>query len=114
MAITGPTVVSPGGAYEWHSLVTGAVSGTWSGTVLDGEKGAGFTSKWSFPSGVFAWKNRVHLLCTDYFGHVSGVAGGVVLFTSEDGLSFPFETARLAVDLSDEGQAIAGAVGGVG
>ena len=49
--------------------------------------------------GAFAWKNYVHLLCTDFFGHVSGVVGGVVLFTSEDGLSFPFEKARLAVDL---------------
>ena len=27
------------------------------GTVLDGEKGPGSTSRWSFPSGVFVWDN---------------------------------------------------------
>jgi len=57
VALTGPTVVSPGGQFQWHSRVTGAVSGAWSGTVLDGEKGPGVTSRWSFPSGVFVWDN---------------------------------------------------------
>jgi hypothetical protein len=57
VALTGPTVVSPGGQFQWHSQVTGAVSGTWSGTVLGGEKGPGSTSRWSFPSGVFVWDN---------------------------------------------------------
>ena len=49
--------------------------------------------------GAFVWNDRVYLLCTDFFGHVSGVVGGVVVFVSEDGLSFPFNKARLAVDL---------------
>jgi hypothetical protein len=57
VALSGPTVVTPGGEFQWHSQVTGAVSGTWSGTVLSGEKGAGATSPWSSPDGVFGWKD---------------------------------------------------------
>jgi hypothetical protein len=57
VSLAGPTVVSSGGQFQWHSQVTGAVSGTWSGTVLGGEKGPGSTSRWSFPSGVFVWDN---------------------------------------------------------
>ena len=49
--------------------------------------------------GVFVWNDRVYLLNSDFFGHVSGVSGGVVMFVSEDGLSFPFDKVRLAVDL---------------
>jgi hypothetical protein len=61
-----------------------------------GEKGRHVTVE---DVGVFVWNDRVHLLCTDFFGHVTGVVGGIALFTSDDGLSFPFEQARLAVDL---------------
>ena len=49
--------MTPGGDFQWHSRVTGAISGTWSGTVLGDEKGPGATSRWSFPDGVFVWKN---------------------------------------------------------
>ena len=49
--------------------------------------------------GAFGWNDRVYLLLSDYFGHVTGVVGGLALFVSEDGLSFPFEQARLAADL---------------
>ena len=49
--------------------------------------------------GAFAWNDRVYLLCSDFFGHVTGVVGGLALFVSEDGRSFPFEQARLAADL---------------
>ncbi len=49
--------------------------------------------------GAFVWNDRVYLLLSDYFGHVTGVVGGLALFVSEDGLSFPLEQARLAADL---------------
>ncbi len=49
--------------------------------------------------GAFVHDNRVCLLCTDFFGHVTGVPGAVAMFVSEDGLSFPFDKASLAVDL---------------
>ena len=49
--------------------------------------------------GAFAWNDRVYLLLSDYFGHVTGVVGGLALFVSEDGLDFPLEQARLAADL---------------
>ena len=50
--------------------------------------------------GAFAWNDRVDLLlCSDFFGQVSGVMGGLVVFVSEDGRSFPYDQARLAVDL---------------
>lgn len=49
--------------------------------------------------GAFAWNDRVYLICSDFFGHVTGVVGGLALFVSEDGVSFPFEQARLAADL---------------
>ncbi len=57
VALTGPTSVGVGGQYQWHSQVTGAVSGTWSGTVLNAEKGAGATIPWTPPSGVFFWND---------------------------------------------------------
>lgn len=43
----------------------------------------------------FVWKEKVYLLITEY-GKVSGV-GGLLLFESDDGLTFPFEKARLMV-----------------
>jgi hypothetical protein len=49
--------------------------------------------------GAFAWNDRVYLLCSDFFGHVSDVVGGLVMFVSEDGRSFPYEKVRLAADL---------------
>lgn len=47
----------------------------------------------------FVWKDRMYLMISDNLGGVSGVAGSILLFESEDGQSFPFEKARLAVDL---------------
>jgi len=47
----------------------------------------------------FVWKDKMYLLVADNFGKVSGLFGGILLFESEDGLSFPWEKARLAVGL---------------
>jgi hypothetical protein len=49
--------------------------------------------------GAFVANDRVYLVCSDFFGHVTGVVGGLALFVSEDGLSFPYEKTRLAADL---------------
>lgn len=49
--------------------------------------------------GAFVRDDRVYLLCSDFFGHVTGVVGGLALFASDDGVSFPFADARLAADL---------------
>jgi len=45
------------------------------------------------------WKDKVYLLVDDNFGGRTGVHGAVSLFESEDGLTFPYDKARLAVDL---------------
>jgi len=47
---------------------------------------------------VFVWNDRVYMFITDNGGGVSGVPGGILLFESQDGLTFPFEKVRLAVD----------------
>ncbi|MCX6925497.1 MAG: hypothetical protein NT154_20155 [Verrucomicrobia bacterium] len=45
----------------------------------------------------FVWKDRVYMVIDDNEGGVSGVRGSVLLFESDDGLTFPFEKARLMV-----------------
>ena len=47
----------------------------------------------------FVWKDKIYLLVTDNFGRASGLYGGIVMFESNDGLHFPYDKARLAVDL---------------
>ena len=55
--------------------------------------------------GVFQWKDKVYIMIMDWNpgysewnGGVAGISGAVVLFSSDDGLTFPWDHAKLLVD----------------
>lgn len=102
---TGPSR-SPGGLPKWETDCTAVAvadrpEGPWKIAEQPAfRQPASDKPRASFEEvGAFVWNDRVYLLSNDFFGRATGVVGGVVIFVSEDGLSFPFEKMRLAADL---------------